>query len=213
MIVQIETLLIPIAYAETFVMVLVAFIIGYVGAMIHGNFLRKKIEKKNARNTDHLLERIQKLKDELERKSGVVYRKDRMNQEFDQLKLHKRAFSDDVLSNKLKVKKETSLIDFERIGTASNASRNDLQQINGIGPYTEVKLNGLGIYTYNQISRFTKEDIEVITELIQFFPGRIEKDQWVYKATRLLEVHSKSSNEVDVKPEPRESTKSEQKTS
>ncbi|MFT6416988.1 MAG: putative flap endonuclease-1-like 5' DNA nuclease, partial [Dokdonia sp.] len=55
----------------------------------------------------------------------------------------------------------------------------------GIGPYTEAKLNDLGIFTFEQIGKFTDDDIGTVTELIKFFPDRIKNDRWVAKANDL----------------------------
>ncbi len=76
-------------------------------------------------------------------------------------------------------------LNFDNFGTASIDVRDDLCKLNGIGPYIEQKLNEIGIYTYDQISRFKIEDIRVITELIDFFPDRIERDNWVGQANNL----------------------------
>ena len=76
-------------------------------------------------------------------------------------------------------------LNFDHFGYADNKNREDLTKINGIGPYIEQKLNEIGIYNYRQISRFKDEDIRVLTELIDFFPGRIERDDWVGQAKEL----------------------------
>ena len=73
-------------------------------------------------------------------------------------------------------------LNFENFGTASSNEKTDLTKINGIGPYIEERLNEIGIYNFDQISKFTFEDIRAITELIDFFPGRIERDDWVGQA-------------------------------
>ena len=91
-----------------------------------------------------------------------------------------------------KSKPKSGALDFERIGTADPDEADDLQKIIGIGPYTEEKLNTIGIYTFEQISRFNESDIELITELIQFFPDRIKNDQWVSKAKMLSESKRRS---------------------
>jgi len=44
----------------------------------------------------------------------------------------------------------------------------------------------LGIYTFEQISQLTNDDIEAITEAIEFFPGRIQRDGWKKQATSLM---------------------------
>ena len=73
-------------------------------------------------------------------------------------------------------------LNFENFGTATSNEKTDLTKINGIGPYIEERLNEIGIYNFDQISKFTFEDIRAITELIDFFPGRIERDDWVGQA-------------------------------
>ena len=79
----------------------------------------------------------------------------------------------------------TPKLDFDHFGHADTGNSEDLTKINGIGPYIEQKLNDIGIYNYRQLSRFKDEDIRVLTELIDFFPGRIERDDWVGQAEEL----------------------------
>jgi len=76
-------------------------------------------------------------------------------------------------------------LNFDNFGRAEDNHKEDLTRINGIGPYIEQKLNEIGIFNYEQISRFKEEDIRVLTELIDFFPGRIERDDWVGQAEEL----------------------------
>ncbi|MAZ71602.1 MAG: hypothetical protein CMC70_00500 [Flavobacteriaceae bacterium] len=76
-------------------------------------------------------------------------------------------------------------LDFDSFGYADTEDKEDLTKINGIGPYIEQKLNDIGIYTYAQISNLSNRDIELITEMIDFFPGRIERDNWVGQAKSL----------------------------
>lgn len=76
-------------------------------------------------------------------------------------------------------------INFDRIGVASAEEKDDLKQIKGIGPTLEEKLNALGIYTFDQIANFTPEDEEQIAEAAEYFPGRIERDEWVKQAEAL----------------------------
>ncbi len=73
-------------------------------------------------------------------------------------------------------------LNFENFGTADSNNKDNLTKIEGIGPYIEEKLNEIGIYNYDQISKFTFEDIRILTDLIDFFPGRIERDDWVGQA-------------------------------
>ncbi|MCB0457321.1 MAG: hypothetical protein R2776_07575 [Flavobacteriaceae bacterium] len=76
-------------------------------------------------------------------------------------------------------------LNFENFGYGSKNNKDDLTQINGIGPYIEQRLNEIGIYNYSQISQFQEEDIRILTELIDFFPGRIERDNWIAQAASL----------------------------
>ncbi|GAB3504865.1 hypothetical protein GCM10027341_35780 [Spirosoma knui] len=70
-------------------------------------------------------------------------------------------------------------LNFDRIGRATATEADDLKDIVGIGPFLERKLHSLGIYTFRQVANFTKEDINKVNEIIEFFPGRIERDNWV----------------------------------
>ena len=80
-------------------------------------------------------------------------------------------------------------LDFDSFGYADHDQKDDLTKIMGIGPYIEQKLNEIGICNYSQISKFKDSDIRVITELIDFFPGRIERDNWVGQAKALSKVY------------------------
>lgn len=80
---------------------------------------------------------------------------------------------------------ENSPLDFDRIGKADHSAKDDLKKISGIGPFIEEKLNSIGIFTFDQISNFTEDDMNQVTELIQFFPGRIKRDDWKGQAARL----------------------------
>jgi predicted flap endonuclease-1-like 5' DNA nuclease len=73
-------------------------------------------------------------------------------------------------------------VNFDRIGRATATEADDLKDIVGVGPFLERKLHSLGIYTFRQVANFTKEDIDKVNELIEFFPGRIERDNWVEQA-------------------------------
>ena len=78
-------------------------------------------------------------------------------------------------------------LDFDSFGYADSENKDNLTMIKGVGPYIEEKLNEIGIYNYDQISRLKESDIRIITELIDFFPGRIERDNWVGQAEALKE--------------------------
>ncbi|MGI9542067.1 MAG: hypothetical protein ACR2MX_02345 [Cyclobacteriaceae bacterium] len=72
------------------------------------------------------------------------------------------------------------------IKEADVSEKDDLKKIHGVGPYIEQKLNAIGIYTYEQISVLDSEQIKKVTEAIEFFPGRIERDDWMSQARSLM---------------------------
>ena len=74
------------------------------------------------------------------------------------------------------------LLDYKSFGTATEAEKDDLKMISGIGPFIEKRLHALDIYTFRQISKFTARDIETINVAIIYFSGRIERDEWVAQA-------------------------------
>lgn len=57
--------------------------------------------------------------------------------------------------------------------------KDDLKKINGIGPVMEKLLNSFGITSFKQVADFKAVDIAKVTEAIDAFPGRIERDNWV----------------------------------
>ena len=78
-------------------------------------------------------------------------------------------------------------INFDRIGRASAAEADDLKDIVGVGPFLERKLHSLGIYTFRQVGNFIKEDIDKVNDIIEFFPGRIGRDNWVGQSAAFYE--------------------------
>lgn len=59
------------------------------------------------------------------------------------------------------------------------AEKDDLKLIKGIGPKMEKMLYSLGITSFQQIAEFKSDDIERVSEALDAFPGRIERDDWV----------------------------------
>ena len=57
----------------------------------------------------------------------------------------------------------------------------DLKRIRGIGLQIEKKLNSLGVRSYEDIANWTSEDIERISQSLDF-KGRIQRENWVEQA-------------------------------
>ena len=61
----------------------------------------------------------------------------------------------------------------------------DLKKIKGIGPKFEGDLNKKGVYYFRQIAAWKAKDIEMVDGIIDSFPGRIQRDEWVKQASKL----------------------------
>ena len=72
------------------------------------------------------------------------------------------------------------------IGTATKADADDLKEINGIGPAYEEKLNEIGIYTYEQISKLKAADRDELAAIDGITREKIESEEWVKQAKALL---------------------------
>jgi peptide/nickel transport system ATP-binding protein len=66
------------------------------------------------------------------------------------------------------------------------ATPDDLKLISGVGPKIEGILNGLGIYKYEQIAKWTEAEREWVDDHLKF-KGRIEREDWARQATALAE--------------------------
>jgi len=82
---------------------------------------------------------------------------------------------------------------YNRIGFAKKEDADDLTIISGIGGWIKEKLNVLDIYTFKQISNFNSEDVAAVTEAIEYFQGRIERDEWVLQAKELVTIAGNKS--------------------
>lgn len=64
------------------------------------------------------------------------------------------------------------------------ANPDDLKLISGVGPKLESVLNGLGIYKFEQVSKWKKAEREWVDGYLKF-KGRIDRDDWVKQAKAL----------------------------
>ncbi len=82
-------------------------------------------------------------------------------------------------------KQEVSQLLEDRWLITSPDDRDMLQRIIGIGPVLEQRLNDLGIYSFEQLSRLDDFLIQKIAEALDCPPQRIIKDNWVGQAKEL----------------------------
>ena len=99
---------------------------------------------------------------------------------------HQSTVHADALVDTEAKKSEIDLM-LAKIGTYDPAtqSADDLKKISGVGPVLEQKLHQLGIYTYDQVSKMTKTEYDLLDEIIDAFPGRAERDDWAGQAQNL----------------------------
>jgi predicted flap endonuclease-1-like 5' DNA nuclease len=88
----------------------------------------------------------------------------------------------------LRIAEKSKSIDFGILGFATADNKDQLQEIKGVGSFIEEKLNALGIFTFAQISRMNSELEEKVNEAIEFFPGRVKRDEWTKQARKFVDL-------------------------
>lgn len=164
---------------EILIMLLVAFVVGFLIAWI----LRKGKGDISSSVADYANDELRlKLED-------TVHELDQLRKELETktLALHRCESEKAINTIDTPATSESDKENADKLGfkIAAAADRDDLTKVSGIGPFIEKKLNALGIYTFEQISEFSPETITKVTKAIEFFPGRIERDDWVGKARQL----------------------------
>ena len=99
------------------------------------------------------------------------------------VKLDEKALKEAEELERIAQKAET--IDFATLGVATFDEKDDLQIIKGIGPFIAEKLYALGIYTFEQVGNMTPKIEEEVNKAIEFFPGRVKRDEWAKQAKEL----------------------------
>lgn len=74
----------------------------------------------------------------------------------------------------------------QAIGIVSPSQKDDLKHIKGIGPKLEGMLNSIGVYTFEQMSKMTVAQYELVDQLISAFQGRAQRDKWADQAKQLI---------------------------
>lgn len=87
-------------------------------------------------------------------------------------------------AKKSKTKKATSVSKPKAPKKVSAAKANDLKRISGVGPKIEGILNKLGIYRFDQIAAWTRDNIDWVDAQLKF-KGRIDRENWIDQAKTL----------------------------
>lgn len=72
-----------------------------------------------------------------------------------------------------------------RTGGDGDIPNDELVRIHGVGPKIARLLVSMGITSFRQVARFTPEDVAVVNDALEVFPGRIERDDWMSSAREL----------------------------
>lgn len=67
---------------------------------------------------------------------------------------------------------------------ARGGKADDLKLIKGIGPQNEGRLHGLGIWHFDQIAAWSRDEVAWVGSYLAF-PGRIDRENWVEQAAQL----------------------------
>ena len=173
-----------------FLLMLSTFLIGYFSAwwfqkLYYNGLIRRLKKEVNDSIRQRKINNIDTLYTELKPRIEETVK----NNIIETMNLHvdKKVSAEKARSNYVTYNISKPELDLDRLGYGNNSSKDDLTQISGVGPYIELKLNEIGIYNYDQLRRLNESDIMIITKLIDFFPGRIERDDWVNQAQELQE--------------------------
>lgn len=91
---------------------------------------------------------------------------------------------EEKISDEEKTKRISSLI--EKLGAGDATAKDDLKEISGVGPKMEETLNSIGIYSYEQVSKMTDAEYELLDSITESFPGRAKRDDWAGQAKGLM---------------------------
>ena len=68
---------------------------------------------------------------------------------------------------------------------ARKSGADDLKLIKGVGPKLEAMLHGLGFFHFDQVAKWSADEVAWVDQNLEGFKGRVSRDNWVEQA-RLL---------------------------
>ena len=81
----------------------------------------------------------------------------------------------------------TTGLDFANMGVASAENQDNLEHIKGVAAGYASRMNNVGIYTYEQLSKMNEADMEQVGKAIGVSADRIKREKWVYQCTVMNE--------------------------
>jgi len=67
------------------------------------------------------------------------------------------------------------------------AGADDLKMIKGVGPKLEKLLHALGFFHFDQVAKWTEEEVQWVDQNLEGFKGRVSRDNWVEQAKLLAD--------------------------
>ena len=87
-----------------------------------------------------------------------------------------------------RVGKRRESLDWKKIGDFVGSSTDDLTLINGIDEFTQKKLNSLGVFSYEQLSRMDSAIAKEVNDALEMLPGKVIEMDWTKQAMTMLEL-------------------------
>ncbi len=87
-----------------------------------------------------------------------------------------------------RVGKRRDSIDWNKIGEFRGSSSDDLTLINGIDEFTQKKLNSLGVFSYEQLSRMDSTAAKEVNDALEMLPGKVIEMDWTKQSITMLEL-------------------------
>ena len=84
--------------------------------------------------------------------------------------------------------KRRDSIDWNKIGGFGGSSSDDLTLINGIDDFTQKKLNSLGVFSYEQLSRMDSTAAKEVNDALEMLPGKVIEMDWTKQSITMLEL-------------------------
>ncbi|SHG13290.1 quinol:cytochrome c oxidoreductase quinone-binding subunit 1 [Salegentibacter echinorum] len=107
-------------------------------------------------------------------------------EQFDEENEHEDTVNADAL-NLTEIQKDRLDDMLQRVGTYNpeTETADELTKLTSVGPLLQQRLHQVGIYRFNQVSKLTKTDFELLSEVIERFPDADKREDWVSQATKL----------------------------
>lgn len=171
----------------------IASIFGFlIGWFVKGQFVmkemdqrRKSFEQELKRTKEHFSETLLEMKRKVEVCERKLKERNKLVHHMEEVYTRSEPNSSKKTSTEHPVDMKTDI----KSPSRNTYAQDDLKKISGIGNFLEKRLHQLGIFRFEQIASFSKEEIDSISSKIGAFPDRIVRDNWMDQARKLKNSH------------------------